>query len=48
MHLIQKFTSDYIRYQTIGSAPNRKFIVSYHVRYYSCQTVVTDFQIVLF
>lgn len=38
----------YLNYQTIGSSPNRKFIVSYHVGYYSCRNKFTDFQIVLF
>ena len=38
----------YIRYQTIGTAPNRKFVVSYHMAYYSCRSSWTDFQIVLF
>ena len=38
----------FIRYQTIGTAPNRQFIVSYHMSYYSCRSSWTDFQIVLF
>jgi len=38
----------FIRYQTIGTAPNRQFIVSYHMSYYSCRGSWTDFQIVLF
>ena len=38
----------YIKYQTIGSSPNRKFIVSYHVGYFKCRDRFTDFQIVLF
>jgi hypothetical protein len=37
----------FIRYQTIGTAPNRQFIVSYHMSYYSCRSSWTDFQIVL-
>jgi hypothetical protein len=38
----------YIRYQTIGTSPNRKFVVSYHVGYYGCfGSTFTDFQIVL-
>jgi hypothetical protein len=37
----------YIRYQTIGTAPNRQFVVSYHMSYYSCRSSWTDFQIVL-
>jgi len=37
----------YIRYQTVGSAPNRQFVVSYHMDYYSCRGNWTDFQIVL-
>jgi len=40
----------FVRYQTIGSSPNRKFVVSYHIGYYSCNsntTLFTDFQIVL-
>lgn len=42
--------SSYIRYQTIGTTPNRKFIVSYYVKYYNCSgsNKYTDFQIVLF
>lgn len=40
----------YIKYQTTGSPPNRKFIVSYHVGYFVCRSSImfTDFQIVLF
>lgn len=38
----------YINYQTIGSAPNRKFVVSYHVGYKDCPTVFADSQIVLY
>ena len=38
----------FIRYQTIGTSPNRKFVVSYHMAYYSCRSSWTDFQIVLF
>ena len=38
----------FIRYQTIGTSPNRKFVVSYHMSYYSCRSSWTDFQIVLF
>ena len=40
----------FVRYQTIGSSPNRKFVVSYHIGYYGCNsntTLFTDFQIVL-
>ena len=37
----------YIRYQTIGTAPNRKFVVSYRMDYYSCRGNWTEFQIVL-
>jgi len=43
-------TGYFVRYQTIGSSPNRKFVVSYHIGYYSCNsntTLFTDFQIVL-
>lgn len=38
----------YIRYQTIGTAPNRKFVVSYRMDYYSCRGNWTEFQMVLF
>ena len=38
----------YIRYQTVGSSPNRKFIVSYPAAYFSCRDRFTYFQIVLF
>jgi hypothetical protein len=40
----------FVRYQTIGSSPSRKFVVSYHIGYYSCNSnnsLFTDFQIVL-
>ena len=38
----------YIRYQTIGTAPYRKCVVSYHVGYYGCfGSTFTDFQFVL-
>jgi hypothetical protein len=40
----------FVRYQTTGSQPNRRFIVSYHIGYYNCRTTTTlftDFQIVL-
>lgn len=40
----------FIRYSTLGSAPNRQFIVDYHMGYYACAsnaTLFTDFQIVL-
>ena len=40
----------FVRYQTLGSAPNRRFIVSYHIGYYNCRTnttLFTDFQIIL-
>lgn len=40
----------FVRYQTIGLAPNRRFVVSYHIGYYNCRTnttLFTDFQIVL-
>lgn len=40
----------FVRYQTTGSPPNRRFIVSYHIGYYNCRTTTTlftDFQIVL-
>ncbi len=43
-------TNYFVRYQTIGSSPNRKFVVSYHIGYYDCRsnsTLFTDFQIVL-
>ena len=38
----------FIRYQTLGTAPNRKFVVSYHMDYYGCRGNWTDFQIVLY
>jgi len=41
-------TGYYINYQTIGSAPNRKFVVSYHIAYIQCQTTFADSQIVLY
>ena len=40
----------FVRYQTVGTAPNRRFVVSYHIGYYNCRTTTTlftDFQIVL-
>lgn len=37
----------FIRYQTIGTAPARKFVVSYRMDYYSCRGNWTEFQIVL-
>jgi len=38
----------FIRYQTLGTAPDRKFVVSYHMDYYGCRGNWTDFQIVLY
>lgn len=38
----------FIRYQTIGTAPNRKFVVSYRMDYYGCRGNWTEFQIVLY
>lgn len=40
----------FIRYSTLGTAPNRQFVVEYHMGYYNCAsntTLFTDFQIVL-
>lgn len=37
----------YVRYQTIGTAPNRKFVVSYNVYMYSCTGTIGTFQLVL-
>lgn len=38
----------FIRYQTLGTTPNRKFVVSYHMDYYGCRGNWTDFQMVLY
>ena len=38
----------YIRYQTVGSAPNRQLIVSAHLTWYSNRNAWVDYQIVLF
>lgn len=38
----------FIRYQTLGTAPNRRFVVSYRMDYYSCRGNWTEFQIVLY
>lgn len=38
----------YMKYQTIGSAPNRQLIVSAHLTYYSNRNAWVDYQIVLF
>jgi len=38
----------YIRYQTVGTAPNRQLIVSAHLTYYSNRNAWVDYQIVLF
>ena len=38
----------YMRYQTTGTAPNRKLIVSAHLTYYSNRNAWVDYQIVLF
>lgn len=41
----------YVKYQTTGQVPYRKFILSYHVGYYICRTsttLFTDFQVVLY
>ena len=38
----------YMRYQTVGTAPNRKLIVSAHLTYYSNRNAWVDYQIVLF
>ena len=38
----------YIRYQTIGTIPERKFVVSYRMDYYGCRGNWTEFQIVLY
>ena len=38
----------FIRYQTIGTTPNRKFVVSYRMDYYGCRGNWTEFQIVLY
>ena len=42
-------TSGYwMRYQTVGTAPNRQLIVSAHLTYYSNRNAWVDYQIVLF
>jgi hypothetical protein len=38
----------FIRYQTIGTVPNRKFVVSYRMDYYGCRGNWTEFQIALY
>jgi len=38
----------YMRYQTTGTAPNRKLIVSAHLTWYSNRNAWVDYQIVLF
>ena len=38
----------YMRYQTVGTAPNRQLIVSAHLTYYSNRNAWVDYQIVLF
>ena len=38
----------YIRYQTVGTAPNRQLIVSAHLTWYSNRNAWVDYQIVLF
>ena len=38
----------YMRYQTVGSAPNRQLIVSAHLTWYSNRNAWVDYQIVLF
>lgn len=38
----------FIRYQTIGTAPSRRFVVSYRMDYYGCRGNWTEFQIVLY
>ena len=38
----------YIRYQTVGTAPNRQLIVSAHLTWYSNRNAWIDYQIVLF
>lgn len=38
----------YMRYQTTGTAPNRKLTVSAHLTYYSNRNAWVDYQIVLF
>ncbi|MCX6258852.1 MAG: PKD domain-containing protein [Bacteroidia bacterium] len=40
---------NYIFYQTVGAAPNRKFVVSYNnIPMFSCTTLYSKFQIVLY
>ena len=38
----------YMRYQTVGTAPNRQLIVSAHLTWYSNRNAWVDYQIVLF
>ena len=38
----------YMRYQTLGTAPNRQLVVSAHLTYYSNRNAWVDYQIVLF
>ena len=38
----------YMRYQTVGTAPNRQLIVSAHLTYYSNRSAWVDYQIILF
>jgi hypothetical protein len=38
----------YIRYQTVGTSPNRQLIVSAHLTYYSNRSAWVDYQIILF
>jgi len=38
----------YMRYQTVGTAPNRQLIISAHLTYYSNRNAWVDYQIVLF
>lgn len=38
----------YMRYQTVGTAPNRQLIVSAHLTYYSNRNAWVDYQIILF
>lgn len=40
---------NYIRYQTLGTAPNRKLVVSWNqIPFFSCTTVLGTFQIVIY
>lgn len=38
----------YMRYQTVGTAPNRQLIISAHLTYYSNRNAWVDYQIILF